>query len=485
LGVQPGSYTLYATRGFEYGLDTKKVSVRAGQTRRVQMRIGREVPTPGLASCDTHVHTFTYSRHGDATIDERMITLAGEGIEVPIATDHNVLTDFSESAKKMGVQNYFTPVIGDEVTTKAGHFNAFPIKPGSPVPDSQTEEWPKLMQSIRSTPGVRVTILNHPRDVHSNFRPFAETNFNALTGENKRGREFSFDAVELINSGALQSDLMLVYRDWFALLNFGYRVAAVGASDSHDVSRYIVGQGRTYVACVDADPARIDQNELCRNFRAGRMLVSMGLLTLMSVNDRFGVGDLATDIGDSMRVTVSVLGPSWVRADRVELFANGLKIREQRVDSTSRLGASKSSSAEKARIAWTIPRPQHDVHLVAIASGPGVTASYWAIPRPYQPTSPAWVPRVIGSTNPIWIDANGDGQFTAARGYAKQLWIRTGNDPVKLLAELASYDEAVASQTASVCHAAGMDLLSTEFKRVLATAPVHVQKGFAAFLATL
>ena len=477
IGVQPGSYTLYATRGFEYGLDSKRVSIRAGQARSVRLQIRREVPTPGLASCDTHIHTLTYSGHGDATLDERMITLAGEGIEVPIATDHNVLTDFSEAAKRVGVQNYFTPVIGDEVTTKAGHFNVFPVKSGSAVPDFQTEDWPKLMKSIRSTPGVQIAILNHPRDLHTNFRPFAETNFNPVTGENKRGPEFSFDALELINSGALQSDLMRVYRDWFALLNHGYRVAGVGASDSHDVSRYIVGQGRTYVACNDTDPSRIDPDQICRSFREGRVLVSMGLLTQMTVNDRFVAGDLATGIGEKMRVTVTVLGPSWTRADRVELFANGEKIREQQIKS--------ARSAEKAKVTWTIPRPRYDVHLVAIATGPGVTGPYWAIPRSYQPTSRVWEPRLIGSTNPIWVDADGDGKFTAARAYAKELWMRIGADPVKLLAELASYDQAVTAQAASFGHAGKLDLRSIEFKRLLATAPEHVQKGVTAFIATL
>src|SRR5206468_7689271 len=125
----------------------------------------REVPTPGLVSCDTHVHTFTFSKHGDATIDERMITLAGEGIELPIATDHNVLADYSGPAQRMNVAERFTPVIGCEVTTDSGHFNVFPIARNSGAPDFQIADWPNLMRSIRGTPGVRVVVLNHPRNV--------------------------------------------------------------------------------------------------------------------------------------------------------------------------------------------------------------------------------------------------------------------------------------------------------------------------------
>src|SRR6185436_6821228 len=101
--------------------------------------------------------------------------------------------------------------------------------------------------------------------------------------------EFSFDAIELMNSSAQQSDYLLVYRDWFALLNYGYRITGVGSSDCHDVSRYIVGQGRTYIACPDTEPGRLDVATACSNLVASRALVSMGLLTQMTVEEKFGV----------------------------------------------------------------------------------------------------------------------------------------------------------------------------------------------------
>jgi hypothetical protein len=478
IGLPAGSYTIYASRGFEYSVHAQHFTLPPGRTYPLPMRIRREVPTQGMVACDTHVHTFTYSGHGDATVEERMLTLAGEGVELPIATDHNTLTDYSEAARKMSVQDYFTPVIGDEVTTEAGHFNVFPVQAGSRVPDHHITNWPKLMEELRATPGVRVVVLNHPRNVHSNFQPFADKNFNPVTGENRRGFEFSFDAMEAVNSSALQSDLMLTFRDWFALLNYGYRVTAVGSSDCHDVSRYIVGQGRSYVRCDDANPGQVNVEQACQGFLQGRVLVSLGLLAQMTVEDQFGVGDLATGLRELMRVTVTVLGPSWTSADRVELYANGVKIREQQIDAPV-------SPTEKTRITWLIPKPAYDVHLVAIASGPPVTAPYWPIPKPYQPSSRAWEPRVLGATNPIWVDGDGDGQFTAPRAYAKEIIQRVGADTGKLIAELAKYDEAVAAQAASLCQAAGRDVRSGEFAEPLKTALQHVQRGFAAYAKSL
>jgi hypothetical protein len=79
------------------------------------------------------------------------------------------------------------------------------------------------------------------------------------------------------------------------------------------------------------------------------------------------------------------------------LYANGELLREEILDDPGRAG-------EKARVTWEIPRPDKNTFLVVIATGPGPTGSFWPTPRPYQPASPVFTPRVIGSTNPVWID---------------------------------------------------------------------------------
>lgn len=449
LGIAPGEYVLYANRGFEYGVAARRLTVRAGETPLITLQIHREVPTPGLVACDTHIHTLTYSKHGDATIDERMLTIAGEGIEFAVATDHNHHVDYSEAAARTGMTSQFRSVVGNEVTTKVGHFNAFPVRVDGPIPDAQLTNWTELLQNIRSVTGAKVVTLNHPRDVHSNFTPFGPAHFDAHTGAFKPGPKFDCDAIEVVTSAAMQSDIMLLYRDWFALLNHGLRVAAIGASDTHHVSEFILGQSRTYAVSRASQPAAIDIAEVCDSYRAGRLLVSMGLLVQMTVDDRFSVGDLATPVGKEMRVAIEVLGPSWINADRVELFANGIKVREQPIAPTTQV--------RKAQLTWALPRPKHDVHLVAIATGPGVTAPYWEISRPYQPASKVFSPRVVGSTNPIWIDADGDGRFKSARAYAAELVAQAGGDVAKLTTLLADYDEAVALHVGDLAPASRAD----------------------------
>jgi len=475
IGLPAGNYTILASRGFEYGIAKQTVTVQSGENLSVRLSIRREVPTPGWVSSDTHVHTLTHSGHGDATIDERVLTLAGENVELPIATDHNFHTDLLEPSERLGLQSYFTSIVGNEVTTATAHFNAFPVRQGSRVPDFRVTGWPALIEHVRETTGARVIVLNHPMNVHNGFQPFASTNFNVVTGENLRGHEFTFNAVELLNSSAQQSDFMSVYDGWFALLNHGYRITGVGSSDGHDVSRYIVGQGRTYIQTDDDDPGRIEVNDACNALLEGRALVSMGLLVELTVADHFNVGDLASGLSESFQVSVRVLGPSWVSATNVTLFANGIPIR------SSVLARNEDLPGVKATVKWQIERPANDVPLVAIATGPGVTAPFWAIPRPYQPSSKRWVGRVIGSTNPVWVDGDGDGEFTSARARAAKLLKRIGVDPTKLLPAMVSFDEAVAAQAASLCEAAGANLDSDRWRQALNVASPAVRRGFQCY----
>jgi len=470
-GLPAGTYTIVAGRGFEYAIDRRQVTLKPGAVVREALTIRREVPAPGYASCDPHIHSLTHSGHGDATEIERVIAIAGEGLELPVATEHNLQVDYHSAAVKAGVRSYFTPIVGNEVTTAVGHINIFPVKAGEPVPDPKVRDWAGLFGETDRTP-AKIRILNHPRDVHLGFRPFGPEHHIARTGENLDGWHLRANAMEVINSGAQQTDVMRPFHDWFGLLNRGLHVAPVGASDSHDVSRYIVGQARTYVRCKDDRPGEIDIDEVVKSFREGRMLVSCGLLTEITVNDKYQPGDLVP--AGELKVAVRVLGPSWTTAERVELYANGIRVREAGIKDGNKSGIKWAGE-------WTLPRPRHDLHLVTVATGPGVIELYWPIAKPYQPTDITVQKKVIGCTGAVWVDADGDGKRTSAFDYAKRLHREAGGKWPDLVRALADYDESVAAQAASLLRADGVTLNDPDVRQAARAAGEQVAQGFEAY----
>ncbi len=413
LKLPAGRYVIHAGRGFEYSIATTEVDLPAGSNVSRRLSIRREVDTAGWAAMDTHVHTGTFAKHGDAGIDERMLTIAGEGIELPVSTEHNMLVELERDARAAGVRARFTPVVGSEVTTPSiGHFNVFPIPGDRKAIDQRAPNWTALRGAIDSVTANPVIVLNHGRDLHGGFRPLGPARHIGIAGEDLAGWALPANAMEVVNSGAVMTDALALPRDWMGLLNRGVALTPVGSSDSHDVSRYIVGQGRTYVRCDDRDPGSIDVTQAVESIRRGRTMVAYGLLAEIDVDEK-GPGELVVP-KDGLRVRIRVKGPGWTRVQRVALYVNGIRVREEAIENGTRAGI-------KWQGLWRLPKPHHDVHLVAIASGPGVSAPYWPTAKPYQPTSIDFSPYVIGVSGAVFVDADGSGTFESAFEYARRL----------------------------------------------------------------
>jgi hypothetical protein len=478
-GLPAGEYSVYAGRGFEYSLASTTLRLKPGQTERLVLSIRREVPTDGWVACDTHIHTLTHSGHGDATLRERIVTVAAEGVELPIATDHGVHVDYEQTAGELGARQFFTPVVGNEVTTPSGHFNIFPVGPNATPPDPASPEWSVTFDRVYRTPDAKAVILNHARDLHGRTRPFGPRLFNAVVGENLEGWPIGFNAMEVINSGATQTDVMRLFHDWMALLNRGRMIVPVGSSDSHDVGRHFVAQGRTYIRLDDRNPGALDVEQAVNNFLQGRVRVSYGLLTEITVNDKYGSGELAATPGDEVKVSVRVLGPHWTTADRITLYSNGTPVRETAIDSESRSDLPRGViwSGE-----WSIPKPRHDVHLVAIATGPGIDGLYWKTAKPYQPDSPDWEPSVVGCSGAVWLDVDGDGRRTSAYEYARRLFSETAGDLTALVDRLSDFDQAVASQASHLVQPRIGLGWQDQVQQQLSDAAPTVRAGFDSYL---
>ncbi len=432
LDLPPGDYNVYATRGMEWGRASKRISVRPSKPATVSLKIKREVDTTGFIAADTHMHTLTFSGHGDASIEERMLTLAGEGVEMAVATDHNHNIDYRPYQQQMQVTKYFTAVTGNEVSTPVGHINGFPLDPKDERPEFKLTNWVKLVSGIRDK-GAKVVILNHPRWPHRGKDPLTGFGFDSGSGEFRQRGGFPFDAMELANTHVSQKEPLYVVYDWFALLNRGHKITGVAASDTHTVASP-PGQGRSYVPSRTDDPIRIDVDEACDHFVRGDTTVSVGILADVIVDGRYKMGDTNTLRGKMVRVNLRVATPSWVKPRRAMVFLNGQAVVEQNVSS----GFPKHPT--NVRIEFELAKPAHDAYLVCVVTGDGVSHPSWT-------TKDRWT---MAATNPIFLDADGDGQYSSPHALALAALQRAGESPDQQWQATTAADDVVAIQMLSL-----------------------------------
>ena len=151
------------------------------------------------------------------------------------------------------------------------------------------------------------------------------------------------------------------------------------------------------------------------------------------------------------------------------LYVNGVRVREEAIEKGARAGI-------KWEGLWRLPKPQHDVHLVAIASGPGVSPPYWPTAKPHQPTSIDFSPYVLGVSGAVFVDADGSGTFESASEYARRL-VAKSTDVRELATRLGAYDGTVAVQAARQLRVQTPALFEDRVRSMIEKAPSHVATG--------
>lgn len=427
LELPAGRYTVYASRGLEWSL--AQARWKPGDPP-LELALTRELDTEGFVACDTHVHTLTHSGHGDASVEERQVTLAGEGVELAIATDHNHNTDYAPVQHALGLDEHYTAVVGNEVTTPIGHLNAFPLDPEDEVPPFELEDIVRIVEGARLR-GAEVVVLNHPRWPSHEDSPHGKLQLDPGTGEWAGEWAVPFDALELINSDTEEELPMVLFGDWFALLNRGERVCAVGSSDSHAVD-VVVGQGRTYVASASDDPSALDLDACFASLAGGRSSISMGLFADLRWREGRGTAMGATiPAADLGGLELRVAAPAWGDPERVQFFANGELVSEERIRSRRGRPTDQVFALDPGA-GW----PEHDFWLVALAFGGAVgEGAWWPLRNDYT----------LAATNPVYVDVDGDGECTRPRELARRL-IEGAPTEEALLDALEKADAAVLAQ---------------------------------------
>jgi len=325
--LPPGNYRVIVSHGPEWSAAVSDIVVTEGTRPEVDARIEHVVPPRGWVACDFHVHQSP-SDDSEVPIEDRVATLAAEGIGFAVPTDHNHVTDYGPAIETHGLTDFGT-VVGVEVTTwdpNFGHFNAFPFPLNDTVPRNGAPAFvqrtpAELFAELHALgPDVLVQV-NHPR-LEPNIGYWDLTGFDAATGQATGGPGGTFDAgydlVEVWNGYDLSrpTHVERVFQDWLALLETGVRVVGTGNSDSHLVRYYWAGYPRTYVYAPDgvSDPATV-----LAALRAGRVFVTSGPFLEVSVAGSLP-GDRVVAQGGEVLVDVVVRAPAYIDVEELQVF---------------------------------------------------------------------------------------------------------------------------------------------------------------------
>ncbi len=420
--VAAGKYRVYASRGPLYSISTQDIALASGQQLQLELpALRRVVDSRGWVSTDFHVHSG-YSFDSAISAEQRLRSFVAQDAAVLVATEHDRLVDMAERAKALGYQRQLTVVGGAELTgmvrspaapATIGHLNVYPL-PYQPsafaggMPSHEGMRLRQVMASVRQRYPNVIFQLNHPRagaaadvggaffehlSLGEHFNPGLPLeniqNRSLIEADNNGVRDIDFDLLEMAN-GADLAQYQQVRADWLSLILQGEYRPAVASSDSHHLHQP-VALPRSYVAHAGevGDPVELEQ--WLGAVRAGRIIGSSGplpkLLLTTPAGSSGGVGD--TLVGREFGLSLEVQAAPWVNANQAWVYLNGRVIWGGAI-----------SPGETLEL--PIQVEQDSFIFVEVYGDAG--EAYTALAPGHRP---------MAFTNPVWIDADGDGQWSA------------------------------------------------------------------------
>ncbi len=409
--VSPGNYDIVLSRGPEYErVVLDNVALDDGSV--IAGHLTQSNPTPGFVSCDFHQHTIG-SLDSETPVMVKLRQNLSAGLECAALTEHDNLTDIRPFVEEIGARPTFLGIVGDEVSVNGvGHFNAFPL----PI-DKRFEltgvklyldlSVNELFAKLRSIEGERTIQINHPRD-DGLAGYFLNIGLDPATLEaTKEDLPVDFDALEVTSIGtsanftlegwqslsnAAGGDVP-VLADYFGLINGGLKITAIGNSDCHDPNANCA-YPRNYLRAGD-DIATINEDDITAAIAAQHNIVSRGLWLHPTTNGEFKMGraDLVDGSTTPPSFGVTVSAPSWLTVSVVELYVNGVFVESR-----------PATAPAEGQVMWFdetfMPTLVEDSTVVFVTRGGG-------------DTSPVFGGSPFAFSNPIYIDVDGDGEWTA------------------------------------------------------------------------
>jgi hypothetical protein len=431
IALRPGRYRVLAVRGPEYASRELVVHARAGVEVALGMApLPRIAETPGWIAADFHVHSGESFDSGLPS-SLQAIAFAASGAELLVATEHDRLADPAPAIARAGLADRVRSMTGVEITSSfsggdapfsSGHLNAYPVRPvpiayrgGAPFFEGRRLR--DVLASIRGADTKPFVQLNHPRPKPTGGEGDTFFSHLGVVGEafdpklplsdapnavlidpspEHGGSDLDFEGIELMN-GKDPVYFRRVRADWLSLLLQGKRLVATANSDSHRLG-VIVGLPRTYVANPasqggddagsrsDSNLDPVEEASLMDALRAGRAWGTTGPLVSVRLGDT-GLGGLHA--GQTGMLEVRVDAAPWVPLSEWRAYVNGELIHRDAI-----------AAGGEARLPLVFPT---DAFVTVEVEGPPTGR--------YAEVLPGFTP--LAFTNPIFVDADGNGRFDA------------------------------------------------------------------------
>jgi hypothetical protein len=425
--LAPGDYRLIASRGPEYDITSVDVTVPAGGSTSATLTLPRQVDTTGWFASDFHVHA---APSADTAVPprDRVASLAGEGVEVMVSSDHDQIFDYAPVIDLLGMGTWIRSIVGTELTSNTGpapfalgvgHFNGWPLvvdptarKNGTPEDDGVE---PNVLYDRLRSKGAQVVQMNHPEwDVlgflstlgYDPTAPLTMAPNNFLLRPSMLGtgtRNIDFDAIELLNG--LSFPTYKKSRDiWMSFLDQGYVITATAASDTHRVAGTAVGLPRTYVkvpsdAPADFDVATFDASlhQMAASGTSGPFVTA----ELLHGTDVAGIGQMITATTGPLQLHVRVQAPCWIPVGDLRVYANGTLYLTQDINAPC-------TSAVRFDGTFTLTPAVDTAYVVEEEERlPRDTSTFYKQVSNYLYQGMTF----LAFTNPLFVDVDGNGHW--------------------------------------------------------------------------
>ena len=429
-----GRYRVYATRGPEYEVTQSELSIDDAAARTLSIKPPKRVlETKRHMAADMHVHSAPSLDNAFAP-QKRVRTFVAEHGEIMVAAEHDTVFDFNPILRDMGLTDKMVAITGTEVTStqqteraphSIGHMNFFPLTPKPHhhkrgLPNHENRRTRDVLHDMHVHFDDPVAQLNHPRDSftlsgktlpddyrklindeqffdhmgvaahpYNPHKPIDEAPNNSLISPHPVTgvRDIDFDVMEIMNgTQSYRPDRVDATRqDWLSLVAQGERLAATANSDSHNKWQ-IVAMPRNMVRVGNDKLADFSMKRFVDAVRRGAFYGTTGPFIELALGE--------AEMGDTHQSGEAVLrgrifSAAWARADRLLIQLNGQTIEERALPEDGRFSLPMTFAKDGF------------VTIEAIGEAGEV----------YKSVYPGFFPYAY--SNPIYVDANEDGQWKA------------------------------------------------------------------------